>query len=75
MELELGPLAQHHRRRRALIDGIAAELGGRVMPDAEVLEVAPEADVVHVRYRQGGAERELRARHAIVARRPSTPRV
>jgi oxygen-dependent protoporphyrinogen oxidase len=51
----------------ALVDGIARELGERVVPDADVQEVAVEGDVVRVRYRQGGADRELRARHAIVA--------
>ena len=51
----------------ALIDGIAAELAGRVVNDAEVLEVVPEGELVRVRYRQAGAERELLARHAIVA--------
>jgi len=50
-----------------LIDGIAAELPGRIVTDAEVQEVAPEGDLVRVRYRSGGADRELRARHAIVA--------
>ena len=50
-----------------LIAGIAAELGDRVTHDAEVLEVVPEGELVRVRYRQAGAERELRARHAIVA--------
>jgi oxygen-dependent protoporphyrinogen oxidase len=50
-----------------LIDGIAAELAGRVVTDAEVLEVADEGELVRVRYRQAGSERELRARHAIVA--------
>jgi protoporphyrinogen/coproporphyrinogen III oxidase len=51
----------------ALVDGIARELGERVVHDAEVQEVAVEGEVVRVRYRQGGADRELRARHAIVA--------
>jgi oxygen-dependent protoporphyrinogen oxidase len=50
-----------------LIDGIAAELAGRVVTDAEVLEVADEGELVRVRYRQAGSERELRGRHAIVA--------
>ena len=40
---------------------------GRVVHDAEVQEVVPEGELVRVRYRQAGAERELRARHAIVA--------
>jgi oxygen-dependent protoporphyrinogen oxidase len=50
-----------------LVDGIAAELGGRVVNGAEALEVADEGELVRVRYRQAGTERELRARHAIVA--------
>ena len=40
---------------------------GAIMTGAEVLEVADEGERVRVRYRQGGAERELLARHAIVA--------
>jgi oxygen-dependent protoporphyrinogen oxidase len=51
----------------ALVQGIATELGERVVNDAEVQEVAVEGELVRVRYRQGGADRELRARHAIVA--------
>jgi protoporphyrinogen/coproporphyrinogen III oxidase len=51
----------------ALVDGITAELPGRIVNDAEVLEVAEEGDLVRVRYRHAGTERELRARHAIVA--------
>lgn len=51
----------------ALIDGIAAELPGRIVTDADVQEVAVEGEVVRVRYRAAGADRELRARHAIVA--------
>jgi oxygen-dependent protoporphyrinogen oxidase len=50
-----------------LVDGIAAELAGRVVTGAEVQEVIPDGDAVRVRYREAGAERELRARHAIVA--------
>ena len=50
-----------------LIEGIAAELEGRIERDAEVLEIVQEDELVRVRYRQDGAERELRARHAIVA--------
>jgi oxygen-dependent protoporphyrinogen oxidase len=52
---------------QVLVDGIAAELGGRVITGAEVDEVAQEGELVRVRYRADGAERELRARHAIVA--------
>ncbi|HET6171256.1 MAG TPA: NAD(P)/FAD-dependent oxidoreductase [Gaiellales bacterium] len=51
----------------ALIDGISAELQGQVVMDAEVQEIAEQGEVVRVRYRAGGADRELRARHAIVA--------
>ncbi|MDX6598153.1 MAG: hypothetical protein QOE87_2040 [Gaiellales bacterium] len=51
----------------ALVDGIAAELAGGILNGAEVLEVVPEGELVRVRYRQGGAERELLARHAVVA--------
>ena len=50
-----------------LIDGIAAGLSGRVVTGAEVHEVAPEADYVRVRYRDGGSEREALARHVVVA--------
>lgn len=50
-----------------LVDGIATELGGRIVRDAEVQEVAAEGDVVRVRYRHGGSEHEVLARHAIVA--------
>jgi oxygen-dependent protoporphyrinogen oxidase len=50
-----------------LVDGIATELGGRILRDAEVQEVSAEGEFVRVRYRQGGSDRELRARHAIVA--------
>jgi protoporphyrinogen/coproporphyrinogen III oxidase len=50
-----------------LIDGIAAELGDKVTLGTEVQEVAVEGELVRVRYREGGADRELRARHAIVA--------
>jgi protoporphyrinogen/coproporphyrinogen III oxidase len=50
-----------------LIDGIAAELAGRVVNGAEVLEVVPEDGFVRVRYRQARSEHELLARHAVVA--------
>jgi oxygen-dependent protoporphyrinogen oxidase len=50
-----------------LIDGIAAELRGRIATDADVQEIAEEGELVRVRYRAGGDDRELRARHAIVA--------
>jgi oxygen-dependent protoporphyrinogen oxidase len=51
----------------ALVDGIASELGERVVHDAVVQEIAVEGELVRVRYRHGGADRELSARHAIVA--------
>jgi len=50
-----------------LIDGIAAGLPGRVVTGAEVHEVATEGERVRVRYHEGGAEREVLARHAVVA--------
>ena len=50
-----------------LIEAIAAELPGRIVTDAAVQEIAQEGDVVRVRYRSGGSDHELRARHAIVA--------
>jgi oxygen-dependent protoporphyrinogen oxidase len=50
-----------------LVDRIATELGGRVVRDAGVQGVAVEGDVVRVRYRHGGGEHDVLARHAIVA--------
>src|SRR4029077_17540756 len=50
-----------------LVDGIAAELAGRVQPGTEVVEGPEEGGCVRVRSRQGGAEQTLLARHAIVA--------
>ena len=50
-----------------LIDGLAAELGPKIVTAADVQEVADEGDSVRVRYRYGGEDHELRARHAIVA--------
>jgi oxygen-dependent protoporphyrinogen oxidase len=52
---------------QVLIDGIAAELPGRIVTDADVEEVVQEEELVRVRYRAGGVDRELCARHAIVA--------
>ena len=52
---------------QVLIDGIAAELPGRIVTDADVQEVVQEDDLVRVRYRAAGVDRELCARHAIVA--------
>lgn len=50
-----------------LIDGMAAGLPGRVETSAEVDEVSLEDDVVRVRYRQGSSEREVQARHVVLA--------
>lgn len=50
-----------------LIDGIAGALPDRVVAGAEVREVATEGELVRVRYREGGADREVLARHAVVA--------
>jgi oxygen-dependent protoporphyrinogen oxidase len=50
-----------------LIDGIAAALPGRVVTGAEVREATTEGDLVRVRYREGGSEREVLARHAVLA--------
>lgn len=50
-----------------LIEGIAAGLSGRVATGAEVSEVATERDLVRVRYREGGSDREVLARHVVLA--------
>jgi oxygen-dependent protoporphyrinogen oxidase len=50
-----------------LTDTIAARLGDRVVLGAEVLEVAQDDDGVRVRYRRGGHETELVARHCVLA--------
>jgi oxygen-dependent protoporphyrinogen oxidase len=50
-----------------LIDGMAAELHGRIETEADVQDVALEDDRVRVRYRQGPSEHEVRARHAVLA--------
>lgn len=50
-----------------LIDGIAAELPIPVVTGAEVYEVATEGDLVRVRYREGGSDREVNARHVVIA--------
>jgi protoporphyrinogen/coproporphyrinogen III oxidase len=52
---------------QVLIDGIAAELHGRIVTGAEVQEVVQEDELVRVHYRSGGVDRVVRARHAIVA--------
>lgn len=50
-----------------LIDGIAAELPGRVVTGAEVHEIATEGDLVRIRYREGGQDREVLTRHVVLA--------
>jgi oxygen-dependent protoporphyrinogen oxidase len=50
-----------------LIDGIVAGLPGRVTTGAEVTEIASDGDLVQIRYRAGGADREVSTRHAVVA--------
>ena len=50
-----------------LTDAIAAHLGDRVVLGAEVVGVAQDDDGVRVRYRRGGTETELRARHCVLA--------
>ena len=50
-----------------LIDGMAAALPERVRTGAEVDEVASENGVVGVRYREGGAEHAVLARHVVLA--------
>jgi len=50
-----------------LIEGIAAELPGRIIMGAEAYEVVTEGDLVRVRYRQNGSDREVLARHVILA--------
>ncbi len=51
----------------ALVDGIASELGERIVNDAEVQEIALEGDARARPLPPGRRDRELRARHAIVA--------
>jgi protoporphyrinogen/coproporphyrinogen III oxidase len=50
-----------------LIGGMAAGLPGRVVTGAEVGEVATEGELVRVRYRERGSDREVLARHVVVA--------
>ncbi len=50
-----------------LVEGIAAELGDRVVTGARVEAVVPDEDGVTVHYRRGGDPFELRAAHAVVA--------
>src|SRR5256714_11569644 len=50
-----------------LVEALASGLEGRIRLGAEATEVAADRDGVAVRFRQGGVERELRARSAVVA--------
>ena len=50
-----------------LIDALADGVGERIRMGADVLEVAPEGDVVRVRYRTRGGDHEALARHVVVA--------
>jgi oxygen-dependent protoporphyrinogen oxidase len=50
-----------------LIEGIAAELPDRVVTGAEALEVTASGDLLRIRYREDGSERETLARHVVVA--------
>ena len=51
----------------ALIDAHRGRARRARRHDAEVLEVVPEGELVRVRYRAGRRERELLARHVVVA--------
>lgn len=50
-----------------LVDALAAGSEGRIVTGAEATEVVPTEHGVAVTYREGGAEHEVRARHAVVA--------
>jgi oxygen-dependent protoporphyrinogen oxidase len=50
-----------------LTQGIAAGLGGRLLTNCRVEEVAPEIEGVRVRYVRDGQQHELSARFAVVA--------
>jgi oxygen-dependent protoporphyrinogen oxidase len=50
-----------------LIEGIAAELPGRVLTGSDVERVAERDGLVSVRHRTGAGEHELLARHVVVA--------
>jgi len=52
-----------------LVDGIAAELGGKVVTGCEVTEVVPGADAVTVSYIRDGVAEQVTARQAVVATR------
>jgi protoporphyrinogen/coproporphyrinogen III oxidase len=50
-----------------LLEGMVAGLPGRVRIGAEVRAVSTEGDLVRVRYRDGSSERDVLARHAVLA--------
>jgi protoporphyrinogen/coproporphyrinogen III oxidase len=50
-----------------LIEGIAAGLSGRAVTNAEVYEVAAEGDLIRVRYREDGVDRDVLARQVVLA--------
>lgn len=50
-----------------LTDNLAAGLGDRVRRGAEVRSVEPDGETVRVAWTEGGAEREARARHVVMA--------
>ena len=52
-----------------LVDGIAAELGDKVVTGCEVTEVAPGADAVTISYTRDGVTEQVTARQAVVATR------
>jgi protoporphyrinogen/coproporphyrinogen III oxidase len=52
-----------------LVDGIAAELGDKVVTGCEVTELAPGPDAVTVSYRRDGKAEQVTARQAVVATR------
>jgi protoporphyrinogen/coproporphyrinogen III oxidase len=52
-----------------LVDGIAAELGDKVVTGCEVTELAPGADAVTVSYTRDGKAEQVTARQAVVATR------
>jgi oxygen-dependent protoporphyrinogen oxidase len=50
-----------------LIEGMVAGLPGRVATGAEVQEVTTEDELARIRYRQGGSDRDVLARHVVLA--------
>jgi protoporphyrinogen/coproporphyrinogen III oxidase len=52
-----------------LVDGIAAELGDKVVRGCEVTEVVPGTDAVTVSYTRDGKSEQVTARQAVVATR------